>query len=283
MGRPESPVAGDDPLLAAFAADLRLVRQNAGTPAYRELARRANYSATVLSQAASGHTMPSLPVTLAFVGACGGDQERWRARWREIAMRQEGQNGQEAPAEPEVTRKKGGWASLTRWLGGHPAVLALALFALLAVGTGVGAALPGPTPAQHDTAVARTVAVTARDGGDPNAGGCSGDGITVAQTELRYRDGQQAGTVELRYSPSCGAAWTRFDPAATPQPGVTVTVRIERPASHVGQTYTTGLGDDFVYGDVLRTAPACVVASAALTTAQGDTPYASTPCWRPKT
>ncbi|MEV7965637.1 hypothetical protein AB0O34_06585 [Sphaerisporangium sp. NPDC088356] len=55
-------------------------------PSYRELSRRAHYSVTALSEAAGGEILPTLAVTLAYVRACGGDQELWEKRWRELAM-----------------------------------------------------------------------------------------------------------------------------------------------------------------------------------------------------
>ncbi|MEV0616409.1 hypothetical protein AB0I81_24045 [Nonomuraea sp. NPDC050404] len=43
--------------------------------------RRAGYSASALSAAASGDRLPSLAVTQAYVGACGGDQDEWALTW----------------------------------------------------------------------------------------------------------------------------------------------------------------------------------------------------------
>jgi WD40 repeat protein len=71
--------------LANFAADLRRLRKAAGNPPYRELAGRAHYSWSTLADAAAGRKLPSLPVTLAYVRACGGDPERWEQRWRAMA------------------------------------------------------------------------------------------------------------------------------------------------------------------------------------------------------
>src|ERR1700693_1851423 len=84
MGRPERPLDGTGSI-AEFAHDLRELRNRAGNPSYRELARTALYAPSVLSSAASGHRLPTLAVTLAFVGACGGDRVAWDQRWREIA------------------------------------------------------------------------------------------------------------------------------------------------------------------------------------------------------
>ncbi|MFF1615791.1 AAA family ATPase [Amycolatopsis sp. NPDC058278] len=82
MPRPERPLgAGDDPV-TTFARDLRKLRETAGRPPYRRLAREAHYSTTTLSDAAGGKTLPSLAVTLAYARACGGDPAEWEQRWR---------------------------------------------------------------------------------------------------------------------------------------------------------------------------------------------------------
>lgn len=85
MPRPERPLDTTDEPVAEFAAGLRALRETAGNPAYRSLARRANFSAATLAAAASGRRLPTLPVTRAYVEACGGDAEEWTARWRELA------------------------------------------------------------------------------------------------------------------------------------------------------------------------------------------------------
>lgn len=85
MPRPERPLDPDAHPLDRFAADLRGLREKAGGPAYRELARRAHYSWSTLADAAAGRKLPSLPVTLAYVRACGGDAAEWEDRWRELA------------------------------------------------------------------------------------------------------------------------------------------------------------------------------------------------------
>jgi WD40 repeat protein len=89
MPRPERPLDPADGPVSEFAAQLRELRQAAGNPGYRRLAQRAHYSAATLAAAASGRRLPSLEVTLAFVDACGGDREAWRARWRAVAAQVE--------------------------------------------------------------------------------------------------------------------------------------------------------------------------------------------------
>jgi hypothetical protein len=98
--RPLEP--GDGPLLR-FAADLRRLREMAGRPAYRELGRRAHYSAAALSDAANGRKLPSLAVTKAYVAACNGDVAEWERRWHDVAAELDGpatsERGDSAPTE----------------------------------------------------------------------------------------------------------------------------------------------------------------------------------------
>ncbi len=86
MPRGERPLdEGDSPLLL-FAADLRRLRTNAGQPSYRELSRRAHFSASTLSEAAGGRKLPGLDVTLAYVRACHGSEAEWEQRWHDLAV-----------------------------------------------------------------------------------------------------------------------------------------------------------------------------------------------------
>ncbi|WP_405589824.1 hypothetical protein [Streptomyces sp. NBC_01190] len=64
---------------------MRKLRDKAGAPPYRKLARAAHYSSTTLADAASGRKLPSLSVTLAYVRACGGDTAEWEQRWRRLS------------------------------------------------------------------------------------------------------------------------------------------------------------------------------------------------------
>jgi tetratricopeptide (TPR) repeat protein len=86
MGRQERPLRSSEGTLEAFASELRSLRRAAGGPSYRALARRAGYSASSLSTAASGRTVPSLSLTLAYVGACGADPAEWEARWEALQV-----------------------------------------------------------------------------------------------------------------------------------------------------------------------------------------------------
>ncbi|MER6031916.1 helix-turn-helix domain-containing protein [Streptomyces sp. NPDC001851] len=93
-GRPESPLDPSAGPVARFACELRKLRAEAGSPTYRVMALRAGQGASTLSQAAGGERLPTLPVVLAYVRACGGDPQEWEERWHQTAA--------EAAAEPQA-------------------------------------------------------------------------------------------------------------------------------------------------------------------------------------
>ncbi|GAA2589307.1 hypothetical protein GCM10010304_36880 [Streptomyces roseoviolaceus] len=82
-GRHEVPVDPAAGPVQRFAFELRKLRAQADGITYRSLAQRAGYSVTTLAQAAGGERLPTLPVALAYAGACGGDLAEWEARWKE--------------------------------------------------------------------------------------------------------------------------------------------------------------------------------------------------------
>ncbi|WP_407547832.1 DNA-binding protein [Streptomyces sp. Pv4-95] len=84
MGRPEKAIDPLDGPVERFAYELRKLRDEAGSPAYRAMARRVGYSAPALSKAAAGERLPSLPALLAYVRACAGDEEEWQHRWEQV-------------------------------------------------------------------------------------------------------------------------------------------------------------------------------------------------------
>lgn len=86
-GRPERVLEPDGSALNELASGLRQLRAEAGSPTYREMARRSGVGASTLSQAAAGDRLPTLPTLRAYVGSCGGDLAPWEERWRAAAGR----------------------------------------------------------------------------------------------------------------------------------------------------------------------------------------------------
>ncbi|MFG2557135.1 helix-turn-helix domain-containing protein [Streptomyces sp. NPDC048581] len=88
MGRPEADLDPGMGPVQRFAFELRKLRQEAGGITYRQMARQVEVSVATLSRAAKGEQLPSLPVALAYVRACGGDEQAWEQRWREAVTEQ---------------------------------------------------------------------------------------------------------------------------------------------------------------------------------------------------
>ncbi|WP_193501108.1 WD40 repeat domain-containing protein [Streptomyces coeruleorubidus] len=114
-GRAEGELDPDAGPVQRFAAGLRALREAAGRPTYREMARRARYGVTTLSQAAAGKQLPTRAVTLAYVKACGGDLAEWERRWREASQELAAETAAEDTARPPyrgLTRFEPGDAEL---------------------------------------------------------------------------------------------------------------------------------------------------------------------------
>ncbi|GAA4340038.1 hypothetical protein GCM10023086_75360 [Streptomyces venetus] len=88
MGRPEADLDPERGPVQRFAFELRKLRQDAGGITYRQMARQVEISVSTLSRAANGEQLPSLQVALAYVRACGGEEQAWERRWREAVTEQ---------------------------------------------------------------------------------------------------------------------------------------------------------------------------------------------------
>ena len=70
--------------LEAFARDLRALRARAELD-YPEMAELSHYTMKTLASAAGGLRLPTLPVAVAYVRACGGNVTEWEERWQKLA------------------------------------------------------------------------------------------------------------------------------------------------------------------------------------------------------
>jgi hypothetical protein len=70
--------------LDAFARDLRTLRAQAGLD-YPEMAENSHFEMKTLAAAAGGLRLPTLPVAVAYVRACGGNAAEWEDRWQKLA------------------------------------------------------------------------------------------------------------------------------------------------------------------------------------------------------
>jgi hypothetical protein len=70
--------------LESFARDLRALRAKAELD-YPEMAETSHYTMKTLVSAAGGLRLPTLPVAVAYVRACGGNVAEWEERWQKLA------------------------------------------------------------------------------------------------------------------------------------------------------------------------------------------------------
>ncbi|MFI1176628.1 nSTAND1 domain-containing NTPase [Streptomyces melanogenes] len=98
MGRQEGLLDPDAGPVQHFAFELRKLRREAGDLTYRAMAGRTRYSVATLSRAAGGQQLPSLPVVLAYVEACGGDPVEWERRWHTAVREAATGDGDDADA-----------------------------------------------------------------------------------------------------------------------------------------------------------------------------------------
>jgi hypothetical protein len=101
---PVASIAPDG--VEAFARDLRALRATADLD-YPQMAEVSHYEMKTLAGAAGGLRLPSLPVTVAFVRACGGNITEWEERWQKLAekitdaARKRRDDGEEDAEPPE--------------------------------------------------------------------------------------------------------------------------------------------------------------------------------------
>jgi hypothetical protein len=88
--------------LESFARDLRALRARAELD-YPEMAETSHYTMKTLASAAGGLRLPTLPVAVAYVRACSGDEAEWEERWHKLAERivADLADGEESPSLPE--------------------------------------------------------------------------------------------------------------------------------------------------------------------------------------
>jgi hypothetical protein len=89
----EQPVGATPPVasiapdgLESFARDLRALRAQAELD-YPEMAELSHFTMKTLAAAAGGLQLPTLPVAVAYVRACGGNVADWEERWQKLATK----------------------------------------------------------------------------------------------------------------------------------------------------------------------------------------------------
>ncbi|WP_422753926.1 DUF2690 domain-containing protein [Micromonospora sp. WMMD708] len=271
----------------------------------------AHYSHTALAGVLSGTRLPSLELTLAFVRACGGDEAAWRARWhREAALDRPGGPAPERPAPvgpaadgpsdesvsaspPSPPRTAAPRTPVPRW-----ALVAAAGLTVLVAGSVVpmiadretrtnrpaDRAVDASGPAPTDAAAAG--GTPAPDGADPQEERCQVDAVSRETVPVPDPDPTRPnyGSLTLRYSPRCQAAWPLFVSTERVPTGATIRLAATRPAdgasSRFDYPFMIKSQVYSVFGNVLRTTKGCVSVTVDITAADNRSVLASarTPC-----
>ncbi|HUB40695.1 MAG TPA: helix-turn-helix transcriptional regulator [Streptosporangiaceae bacterium] len=299
MGRPMRPIDPAGGIAREFAAELRQLRESAGNPPFRQLARRAHYSATTLSVACSGTALPSLDVTLALVRACDGPADLWLQRWHDAdgaakTSRPPGQqpaaatNGQAGEADSRrhgasrgarkdgrpgiFPRRHRGVGRASNAFRGSRFVLAGLMVAASVAGAATWAVTHSPHPPSLQQVSAGAAKQTLYVGVSP----CDIGAVILSQAEVKlpsrlavggryYSAGTVIGEVALRFSPRCALAWARFLPDSSFGGDAfgSVTLRSRRAADGAVSILTVSpvVASE---GDPLLTVPGCVLAQATI-------------------
>jgi hypothetical protein len=267
-GRPERPLDPGTGPEKELACALRELREKNGSPSYRAMATRAHYSASALARAASGASLPSRDLLLAYVRACGGDEEERARRWDVVAAQLNQASGQ---VDQESTPIHAGDGrprrSRARILVAAPAAVALAAgITAAAMANGHSTAAPSPSGAP----------TVYHDGEDPIVTGCSQDVQTVDQVPVYSAPGERFGTLLLRHSPSCAMSWGTV---MGPNPHrYRVYIIARRPADGAQAPSSWAENTPDSYGNMLSTSRSCVLAEAYMQTPAGAGPWAQTRC-----
>lgn len=271
-GRPEGPLDPAAGAVAGLAARLRRLREDAGRPSYRQLARSAHYSHSALSQAAAGRVLPSLAVTLAFAQACGGDRQEWTAWWHEAAAAAgvlTEPDGHASDVVPAVAARRGIRVRLALVRRGGWYLLPAAGLAGGLVWLGVSAVVATP-PAAH---VIGGLAAPVADGDYPSVADCTAWVKDLGSRQVLAGNGQVLGTVVLRYSMRCAAVWARFNPGPSLPGGRVVAVTLEVIRHPDGRTMTSWdrYAGHLLRSDILLLHGGCAQASVTVAS-PGQTP-----------
>jgi hypothetical protein len=84
MARSLRPLDASRGPVQEFAADLRKLWEETGSPPFLQMARKTGKSRTAMAEAVGGDHLPSWETLAAFVTACGGKPNEWRSKWEQV-------------------------------------------------------------------------------------------------------------------------------------------------------------------------------------------------------
>jgi len=184
------------------------MRERAGSPSFRELARRAHFSVSTLAEATAGRRLPSEQVVRAFAAACGEDPDRWAARLAAVHQTPADETPPTDDALPPDDAPGPRPARRRRQLiaAGSVVVAAACVYGTGFMTARASSSAPSTPPAE---AASSKPTFPASDGSDPTMSGCTPDAILVDKEPV-VAAGKEIGALELKYSRRCHAGWARL-------------------------------------------------------------------------
>jgi len=199
--------------VSQFAADLRRLRLDAGSPTLARLQSETGISRTVLSEAFGGRQLPSERTVVSIARVCDADPAEWLLRRDALAaaVREAASGAVSTPVAappPGVSRRTAAWIGIGSFAAGIVASIAVVLVLVPLLLPGQSADPSGPQ-------------IVVASGEDPAQTPCVDD-ASVATGDTRADNS----LLEIVWSDKCQAGWgriTRYDGLAN---GNTVTIAI---------------------------------------------------------
>lgn len=200
-----------------FAADLRQLRLDAGSPTLARLQHETGISRSVLSDAFAGKYLPSARTVDALIRVLGGESRAWIERRDALGAKRDPSVAEES-AHEEAAPPRRGIRRRTVALVAVGAFVLGAVVSSLTTTAMVTSALTAPT-AEPQTEVTPLIAVD--NGVDPALTECVDD-AKVATAENRVDNT----LLEIIWSNKCYAGWARITRYDEKYDGNTVTIAI---------------------------------------------------------
>lgn len=275
-------------------AALREAREGRGL-SLREIAKRLGYNShTTLSAYERGSVMPTEQVVEGYeqiLGLTSGTLmsileaaclerhgDAWTKRRAHIPVQftpeestSEVIETDESPARP--------WARRRRLFVG---AVALILVVAAVIGTALWGSKPDDNAADPTSSPSLPQPPGSFDRTDPEVTGCDKDVVTADSVDVHDPPQHLAGQLQLRFSPSCGTSWARFEPTAglATTPPLTLEINVRRPADNAVAPFKVAFDGLPAYGDMLMSNHECVYAELVLHRGNVVSPTFRTPCRR---
>ncbi|RKR73534.1 helix-turn-helix domain-containing protein [Frondihabitans australicus] len=271
---PDAPQRPDaDDTTAAFAADLRTLRHDAGNPTLGQIERESGVSKSVVSDALAGRKLPSARTVRGVVAACGGDAAvvgEWVARRDALASAtsRDPEPDDQAAQEQADTPRGARVVRLSTALVAAAAALVVGVGGTLAVVTGLSAGSASADSEPTPTAM-YAPQISVKVGADPADTKCLDDAV-VAASETGSRGTQ----LQIIYSTACHAAWsriTRFDNEATGNEVSTSIFRVIAPHAKDRQSTTEPDAQSAYTTLLVRPTPDTEICATGSITVKGQT------------